>query len=206
MTKIRHRKIFTGMTFISFVIGLLAMGLLAVGATQAMAQDTPALYQPDPDSPIGERNENAPPELARYDFVIGDWDATVTFTKPDGSKVKGKARWHNIWIGNGYVVMQEWRSPYTVGSEFRSYDAEKKKWLGQNIYFNSDWRATEIEFSDGNMIVFNPHAKDKNGPFINRETYYDISENAFKIKSDRSYDGGKTWQPGIYAIAATRLH
>jgi len=205
MTKIRQRKIFTGMTFIAFVMGLLAVGLPAVGATQVMAQDTPALYQPDPDSPIGERNENAPPELAMYDFVIGDWDATVTFTKPDGSEVKGKARWHNIWIGNGYVVMQEWRSPYTVGSEFRSYDAEKKKWLGQNIYFNSDWRATEIEFNDGNMIVFNPHAKDKNGPFINRETYYDISENSFKIKSDRSYDGGKTWQPGIYAIAAIRL-
>jgi len=35
------------------------------------------------------------------------------------------------------------------------------------------------------MIVYTAHAEDRNGPFPARETYYDIEENFFKIRSDR---------------------
>jgi len=199
MTAIRYLKPLTISVYATIALGLLCWTNLA------MAQDAPPIYQPNPDSPIGERNPNGPPELARYDFLIGDWDLVVTNTTPAGETRVNKAKWHNIWIGKGYVVQQVWRSAYTIGNEFRSYDAKQGKWVGQNIYFNSNWRATEIEFVDGNMIVYNPHAEDQNGIFTNRETYYDITENSFKIKSDRSDDGGESWRPGRYVIEATRV-
>jgi len=182
----------------------MALALLLFSG-QASAQDATNSCPPGTDRPFGERNESAPPGLARYDFLIGDWDADVSFNKIAGGTINFKARWHNTWISNGYVVQQEWRGPYTTGVEFRSYDPREEKWLGQNIYFNKSWKATEIEFDGGKMIVYITQAEDQNGPFLARETYYDITQDSFKIRSDRSDDGGETWQPGAYVIEARRV-
>lgn len=183
-------------------LGIALAGLLAL-AVPATAQQAPILYQPDPDSPIGERNPKAPPETGQFDFVIGDWDVWITWTPAEGDPQSYAAKWHNHWIIDGYAVMQEWRGPYLTGAEFRYYDPQKKGWHGHNIYVGGEWKATTAEFKDGNMIVYIASAG-PNGDFINRETYYDITANSFKMKSDRSYDDGKTWETGAYFMTATR--
>ncbi|MGA9575473.1 MAG: hypothetical protein WBS20_16145 [Lysobacterales bacterium] len=105
MTTTRRLKIFNLGIHVAVALAALLMAQITLG------QNTPALYQPDPDSPIGERNEKAPPELTEYDFVIGDWNAEVRFIKPNGSSAVSNARWHNIWIAHGNVVLQKWRGP-----------------------------------------------------------------------------------------------
>jgi hypothetical protein len=52
---------------------------------------------------------DAPPELQQYAFIVGDWDCTTRFMKPDGSGfVEGKARWSGYWILGGTAIQDVW--------------------------------------------------------------------------------------------------
>jgi len=187
---------------------LIAVGLIAgvQSGERVYAQDAPILYQPNPDSPIGKRNAKAPAATGEFDFVIGDWDAVITWTPPGGQSQTYSAKWHNHWIVDGFVVMQEWRGPYLTGAEIRAYNPSLKQWVGQNIYVGGQWKRTTAIFEDGMMKVIIEAGEDKRGTFLNRETYYDIEKEAFKMKSDRSYDEGKTWEQGRYSMVVTRAH
>jgi hypothetical protein len=182
---------------------------IAVGAwltsPAILAGDAPPLYQPDPDSPIGERNPNAAPELAQYDFLIGDWDVEITWTYPNQAPSKNRAKWHNHWIIDGKAVMLEWRGPQFTGAEIRSWHAQEKKWVGVNLYpdFGGGFNPASSEKMGDKMYVSIP-VNHPDGAYINRETYYDIEADSYKMKSEHSYDGGKTWQPGLYEMTVWR--
>ncbi|GJL91991.1 hypothetical protein [Hyphococcus sp.] len=183
---------------------LLAFAVMMSAASTAIAQEAPIRYQPDPDSPIGERNPKGPAELSQFDFVIGDWDVEITYRPPQGDPVTYKAQWHNHWVVDGFVVMQEWRGPYQTGAEMRAWNAKEKRWEGKNIYSGRTWRTTHAEFVGAEMKVYIEDAADQTGPHINRETYFDISGDRFQMKSDKSYDEGETWVRGDYEMVAVR--
>jgi len=185
-------------------LGLL--GLIGLGEVAVSAQDRPIIYQPNPDSPIGARNPKAPMETAEFEFVIGDWDVAITWTPPNGKPFTYKAKWHNHWVVDGHIVMQEWRGPYMSGTEIRAYDTKQKKWIGQNVYTDGVWHRTNATLKDGKMVVIIEDVKDERGPYMNRETYHAITEDSFKMYSDRSYDSGKTWETGRYSMIATRAN
>lgn len=179
--------------------------VLAVGSA-ARQEIPPIKFQPEIDSPIAERNPNAPAALGQFDFVIGDWDATITWQAQGGEPLTYNARWHNHWVIDGQVVMQEWRGPFITGAELRAFNAATGTWSGQNIYPGSPepWHKTTAEFKDGAMVVTIHDVKDQRGTFLNRETYFDISENSFRMKSERSYDDGETWEKGSYEMICQR--
>lgn len=192
--------------FVSFIVAAYSILALPFVAAQAQQTPPPIIYQPNPDSPTGERNPAAAPQLGEFDFVIGDWDAEITWQAAGRPPLTYTARWHNHWVVNGQVVMQEWRGPYITGSELRAYDAGLGKWTGRNIYPGGPepWHKTTAEFTNGKMVVVIEGVKDERGAYLNRETYYDIAADSFKMKSDRSYDGGKTWEKGAYQMTCTR--
>ncbi|MEE8259077.1 MAG: hypothetical protein V3R20_05280, partial [Sphingomonadales bacterium] len=169
---------------------------LFVWAEIAMAQDDPQIiYQPSPDSPIGVRNSDGAAELAQYDFLIGDWDVEITWYFPGQEASISKAKWHNHWIVDGRVVMLEWRGPQFTGMEIRTWSKARNKWIGVNVYPGFGNRMDEVtaERIGDNMFVTVP-TQGKDGPFINRETYYDIAADSYKMKSEHSFDEGKTWE------------
>lgn len=184
-----------------------AASLAVMGCFQnAMAEDAPTIiYQPDPDSPIGARNPDGPAELAQYDFLIGDWDVEITWYFRGKEPAKNKAKWHNHWIVNGNVVMLEWRGTQFTGTELRAWHPGKKIWEGVNIYpdFGGGMNEVSSEFIDGKMYVTIP-VKGPNGPFISRETYYDIEADSYKMKSEHSFDEGETWERGLYEMTVVR--
>ena len=92
----------------------------------------------------------------------------------------------------------------TLHLEFRGWDASAGRWTGHNRYSNGQWRTTVADYVDGEMIVQIVDARDQNGPFINRETYFDIGPDRFSMKSERSYDGGRTFVKGAYSMVCNR--
>lgn len=174
-------------------------------STAALAQEQAILYQPDPDSPIGERNPNGPPELAQFDFLIGDWDVDMTWYLEGKEPTRSIAKWHNHWVVNGNVVMLEWRGPQFTGSELRQWDQSQGKWVGVNIYpdFGANMPEATAEKVGDKMLVYIPY-EDQKGSYINRETYYEIEADSYRMKSDISRDGGKTWERGQYEMVVTR--
>ena len=165
-------------------------------------------YQPAKDSPILAHNPAGPAELAQYDFLAGDWDVTVTMPRPGSQPLVYRARWHNHWIANGYVMMQEWRGPFATGTELRSFNPVTHKWDGHNIYVPDPgtWYDNEAELVGSEMVVTR-HTKAPDGtPLINREVYHATHDDRFEIRSEVSLDKGVTWKPGRYSLVATRRH
>lgn len=178
---------------------------LAAFCPFALAQAPEIIYQPDPDSPIGERNPNGPPELAQFDFLIGDWDVDMTWYFDGDTPTKSYAKWHNHWVVNGTVVMLEWRGPRFTGTEFRQWDSAQGRWVGVNIYpdFGAAMPRVTAEKVGDTMQVSIP-TEGPNGSYINRETYYDIGPDSYRMKSEISTDGGKSWKRGQYEMVVTR--
>jgi hypothetical protein len=183
------------------------LGVLALGAAPVLAQGgpPPIRYQPDPDSPIGTRNADGPAQLAEYDFVIGDWDVSITVALQDGQEMTYDARWHNHWILDGLAVMQEWRGPYATGAEFRTFNARDGHWAGYNIYPGAPrgWRPTTSQLTGDDMVV-TIEGIDAQGPMLNRETYTDITADSFRMYSEISRDEGVSWETGGYHMMAVR--
>ncbi|MBT3605025.1 MAG: hypothetical protein HN521_18345 [Candidatus Latescibacteria bacterium] len=151
-----------------------------------------------------DKTPDLPKELSQFDFVIGEWDVHIFWRGKDGKWVDYNATWRCSRLAGEYMVHQDWDGPYLKGSEFKAWDKKKKKWVGHNFYAGGEWAQTESEFVNGEMIVFISGVSDDRGRYLNRETYSDISEDSFQMKSDRSYDDGKTWEPGRYRLEVTR--
>jgi len=184
------------------VAGFLAMACFQVATAQ---EGQEIIYQPNPDSPLGERNPDGAAELAQFEFLIGNWDVEVTYFGPDGNAINYRAEFHNIWIVDGLVVFQEWREPYTTGAEFRSYDKKSNTWRGNNFYPGRGWWATEAVWdkNKGQMVVTSKKT-DQRGVVINKEIYFDITGSGFKIRSEASYDQGETWERGTFELTAQK--
>ena len=178
--------------------------MLAIAAATAFADHPPIRYQPVQDSPIGERNPKAPEEVAQFEFLIGDWNVEITWFPPQGEPTTYQAKWHNHWINDGFDVMQEWRGPYITGTEFRHYDPALGHWVGKNLYVGGNWVNTTARMDGDNMVVTIEASNARDGEFLNRETYFEISDDQWRMKSDRSYDDGDTWEKGRYEMIATR--
>lgn len=183
---------------------LIAAAALVLSARSATAQKI--LYQPAEDSPILARNPAGPPELAQYDFLAGDWEVTVTMPRLGGAPLVYQARWHNHWIANGYVMMQEWRGPYATGTELRSFNAVTKKWDGRNLYVPDPgvWYTNEAEQVGGDMVVTTHRTSPDGTATIDREVYRVIDADRFEIRTEMSSDNGASWSPGRYGIVARR--
>jgi hypothetical protein len=171
----------------------------------ALARSTPS--PPAADSPILARNPGGPAELAQYEFLAGDWDVTVTMLRPDGEPLVYQAQWHNHWVANGMVMMQEWREPDSHGIELRSFNTLSHKWDGRNLYVPQPgiWYENESEWVKDTMVV-TTHRKTPDGtPLINREIYHTIQADRFEIRTEVSTDQGASWKPGGYRLVATRI-
>ncbi len=165
------------------------------------------MYDPDVDSQKMVRNEKGAPELSQYDFLIGDWDVEITMKRPNSEDFVYHAKWQNHWINDGYVVMQEWRGPYSTGTELRAFETKSGKWVGQNIYSPgpAGWYQNIAEMVGKEMIVTTVK-KDKSGKdFLNKEIYFNITENSFEIRTATSADHGITWGEGNYNLTANRI-
>ena len=134
---------------------ILILVLSTVLLASASSAQPPAIqYNPEYDGPIGSRNPNAPSQTAQFDFVIGDWDVDMRFRPPGQDEQRYRARWHNFWAVNGYVVAQEWRGPYATGLELRRFNPQSGQWEGRNTYsFNTSWAETTATWIDGEMVV-----------------------------------------------------
>jgi len=162
------------------------------------------LSQPEIDSPIGVRNPNGPPELAEFDFVIGDWDVDIHFTSRNGQELNYAARWHNIWIANGMVVFQEWRGPYITGVELRQYNRQAGHWMGTNNYPGPRGPIMTTGHRSADRMVINVTLEGPDGPYLGREVYTDIETNSFRMYAEESHDDGETWEAGRYRMTAMR--
>jgi len=173
-------------------------------AIPAAGQQTPKAAAPA--APTRAPADQASKAESQYDFLMGDWDVAVTVRRQQGADLEYRAKWHNYWLAERQVLMQEWTEPGSKGFELRSYSRQDKKWHGRNIYVPDpgEWYDNTAELVAGEMIVTTRRKGPDGRETISREIYHDIGPDHFSIRTEVSSDGGKSWQPGGYRARMTR--
>lgn len=162
----------------------------------------------------GNPNPEAPPELAQFAFIIGEWHCDVRVKGEDGIWQTYRATWVGRYILDGYVIADEYRMENPAGElvvhgmNFRSYSAEKRTWMMRWLdATRSFWVELGPEELGGvrvsaDTITFNlidRFASDA----IGRVTFSNISADRFTWREEKSTDQGRTWTEFV-AIEAQR--
>jgi hypothetical protein len=157
----------------------------------------------EPNEDFGTLNSDAPAELARFSFLIGNWNFETKVTLADGQSLPFKGTWRGRYILDGYAISDEYRMTdlsgklIVLGLNLRSYDANKQTW---NIKWLNALAGTWTNLSpselggvtaDGRSTIyaFKETAPLDNAHVYTRVTYTRVSDSNFTWKGEKSADG-----------------
>ncbi|MEQ8713923.1 MAG: hypothetical protein RIC80_12960 [Cyclobacteriaceae bacterium] len=149
--------------------------------------------------------------FSKMDFLIGSWEFDAKSLMPDGT-YQPQVFYSDvsyIFGGNAskddFMFKNENGETIIYGSTIRSYDAQAGKWKMLWYNFNLSF-ITEMtgDYVDGEFH-FNGEGRDERGDYLEKIVFYDISENQYSWKSDKSYDNGQTWLKDFFSYTASRI-
>lgn len=158
--------------------------------------------------------DGAPPELAHWETMIGEWSTTEEGLKPDGSAwepSKG-ADWNFYWSFDGWGIRDDYTSPPMSeavedeskrqrGTNLRIYNPEKKQWVMTWLTIASQEPATFTAISTDDEIVMLSTVANPQG-FWGRITFFDMTEDSFEWKLEWSKDKESWFE--VYRIHGTK--
>ncbi len=159
----------------------------------------------------------APPEAAQFDFMIGQWDIEVT-PKVSGlvAMIHGTPRLLGSWKAwrafDGFGVDDEVRvvdgggNPVNLGHALRVYDPKAHRWAVETLdVYSARFAAATAQWQGGEMLVNGTGTMPDGKAYLSRARFYEIAPDHFKLRQDRSYDNGASWEEGALTISARRV-
>jgi hypothetical protein len=159
----------------------------------------------------------APPEATQYDFLVGQWELTVT-PKASGlaARIHGVPKLHGslrAWRAlDGWGIEDELRvvdqsgNPRALSHFVRIYDPAAKRWsiAAVDVYRQRLTQATAQW--DGKAMTTLGEGRDAEGrPYRTRTRISSITPTSFRYQQDRSSDDGKRWDEALLVIDARRV-
>lgn len=150
-------------------------------------------------------------EFKKMDFLVGEWQFNAKSMLPDG-KFQNQIFYssvNKIFGGNAHKDNFQYKDAngklVSYGFTIRTYDKNSKQskmlWFNHDLSFITEMKG---EYKDGEFH-FTGKGNDNRGSYIEKITFYDITDNAYSWKSDKSYDGGETWLENFFSYTAKRL-
>lgn len=180
------------------LVTVVASLLLAVSAAAHQA----------PVAGFGTPSPDAPPETAQFAFLVGEWSCTTRNLAPGGKLRPGPdATWTGYYILDGWAIQDDWVSTGRDGKPFhgtniRSFNPETGRW--DNRWLPSGtlrWKHYEAEKVGETMVMTGGEGVDGKGRvYVDRNTFYGITDEAWRWRKDRSFDGKKSWIGGVALI------
>lgn len=160
---------------------------------------------------FGMRNPNAPAELDRLAFLIGEWRCDARFLGEDGSWQKFRAEWVGRFALDGYAVADEFRlldgagRLLVLGLNLRTYEPARKKWYMRWLQaLEGSWTDLAPEEFGGAQFNGRSFSYIFREPMVRhaytRATYTPDSESQFTWKGERSNDR-TTWSEFMEIVA-----
>ena len=159
----------------------------------------------------------APKEATQYDFLLGQWDLTVT-PKAEGlaQRVHGVPKLSGTWKASraldGWGIDDELRvvdkagNPLALTHFVRLYDSEARQWRIVSVDAYRHRITTGTATWSNNEMTASSDGVDKDGkPVLLRTHTTNITANGFRFTQDRSSDGGKNWDDAVLVIEARLL-
>jgi hypothetical protein len=160
---------------------------------------------------FGVRNPNAPAELDRLAFLIGEWRCDARLLGENGSWQSFRAEWVGRLGLDGYAVADEFRlidgagKLLVLGFNLRTYDPSRKRWNMRWLHaLEGSW--TDLAPEEFGGVQFNGRSFSYvfREPMVQRAytraTYTPDSESQFTWKGERSNDR-TTWAEFMEIVA-----
>lgn len=166
--------------------------LLIVFAGLALGADYGA-YEPSPAYPHGRPHPEAPAELAQFAFMIGAHSCNDRMRQPDGSWNEFPTRWNARYFMNGFGIQDHYWTPSAfTTTNLRIFDAAAKRWkvtfFAMPNYSSGTWEGKQ----EGERMVMRQTTELPDGRTReSRLTFYEISAEGFRWKSETITDGGE---------------
>ena len=159
---------------------------------------------------FGVIHPDAPPELARFAFILGEWKIRTRGRWSDGPDFTSTGTWIGRYVLDGYAIADEARvfdadgRLIGMGVTYRSVRPTDGRWVMQWFSaLDSTWEELRtddlppVEFGD-DFVRFRNHG------FFPRITFEKITDDAFRWVGETTEDDGRTWMPTLW-IEATRI-
>lgn len=167
---------------------LLLPVLVLLGPSRSDTQEEPRkwlAFNVSREHPFGRMNPKAPPELAQFDFMIGEFDAVDELRRPDGTWITSKGTWNANWFLNGFGIQDHYENEQFSTSNVRIYDPGTKRWhvtfYKMPGFSTGTWHGNKV----GDTMVMEREQKTADGrTFTSRLTFFDITKNGYKWKSE----------------------
>jgi hypothetical protein len=163
-------------------------------------------------SAYGQRNAQAPAQLALFSFLVGKWSGVGKALLPDGGHAEFELTWIGRYIVNGMAISDEIHSlapdgsPY-LGISIRHFDANQGSWIIEYLNVSNSFLRRQVNpesgsvSEDGGTIV----VISEDGQTRIRETYRVGDQSHFTYSTDMSRDGGQIWDPVAVEMTMTRV-
>jgi hypothetical protein len=129
----------------------------------------------------------------QLDFWVGDWDV-----RPTGQPPVGPAARNVITLEyNGCVVRESWKPLNGAGGEsFNMYDRSFDQWRQTWVDAFGSQHDYRGKLEGKNMVYYGdlPSPPGQTGRQHTRLTFFNLGPDSVRQFSERSTDGGKTWQ------------
>ena len=177
-------------------------------AATLSAQEEPQLAPPSCD--YGEANPLAPPELAQFDFLIGDFTISAHAWQ-NGAWSPPRpgipARWNGRYGLGGFSIVDDWygrdpgMQPDTPrGTNLRIWDAEAGEWDMAWIHSGTNQvQDLRAKMEDGKLTMWNVYPES-----IKSRAYFERTGPDSWHRISLIPDGEGGWSPQ-FKLAATRI-
>jgi hypothetical protein len=158
----------------------------------------------------------APPEAAQFDFLVGEWELTVT-PKATGlaARLHGAPRLVGTWkvwrAFDGWGVEDELRimdrsgNPISLTHALRTFNATRMTWLQTTLdVYRGEFTSATAGLVRGEMVVDSRGTDAEGQAYVARMRFLDIKPGSFTVRQDRSTDGGRSWDRDVLVIEAKR--
>jgi len=187
--------------------------LSAVVLMMACDVRTVKAAQMDPSkTTYGERNPNAPNELAVFAFLVGKWQGTGTVKLENGKVAEFPVTWIGRYILDGYTIADEAHSFFPDGSPalgitLRQYDTNRKTWIVEFLNVSNSFLRMQVNGRSGSVTVDGPTVTVASGApdTAIREHYRVVDRDNWVYRLDQSTDGGRSWNEGQVEMTFRRL-
>jgi hypothetical protein len=141
------------------------------------------------------------PIYRQFDYWLGTWDV-----RPNGSPPETPPATNVITrIHSGCVLLESWTAPGQTGQSFNIYDRVAGKWHQTWVDSTGGLHEYWGGLKDGNMVFEGdiPVPGGRGGRMHTRLTFFRRPDGSVRQYSERTSDGGKTWQVN-YDLIYTR--
>ena len=159
--------------------------------------------------------DGAPPELAHWEKMIGNWSTTEEGLAPDGSawNPSNGADWNFYWSFDGWGIRDDYTSPSMAeavedeskrqrGTNLRIYNTSTNEWVMTWLTPYSTEPKNFTATSTDEEIIMSANIADPQGNW-RRITFFDMTETSFEWKLEWSKDK-EQWME-VYKIHGTRV-